>query len=131
MPTICSGSAWGDGGPSSLRPLKRDPDVCEMKRLYVRPNFRGIGFGRQLVDRILAEARDAGYRAMRLDTLSTMIAAQDLYRRIGFREIPAYYPNPLPGVVYLELELEKTPWTDPSSKNSQPGDRPCEKPSPA
>ena len=76
-----------------------------MKRLYVRPNQRGTGLGRQLVEQILSEARDVGYRAMRLDTLQSMTAAQDLYRQLGFRDIPAYYPNPLPGVVYLELAL--------------------------
>jgi len=92
-------------GCVGLRPLKSDGTICEMKRLYVRPSHRSTGLGRQLVERIVIEARAAGYVAMRLDTLQTMTAAQDLYRRMGFRDIPAYYPNPLPGVVYLELEL--------------------------
>jgi ribosomal protein S18 acetylase RimI-like enzyme len=92
-------------GCVGLRPLKMDVTICEMKRLYVRPSHRGTGLGRQLVQRIVTEAREAGYSVMRLDTLRTMTAAQDLYRRMGFRDIPAYYPNPLPGVVYLELEL--------------------------
>jgi len=92
-------------GCVGLRPLKSDATICEMKRLYVRPPHRGTGLGRQLVERIVTEACEAGYVAMRLDTLQTMTAAQDLYRRMGFRDIPAYYPNPLPGVVYLELGL--------------------------
>jgi ribosomal protein S18 acetylase RimI-like enzyme len=77
-----------------------------MKRLYIRPAHRGAGLGRLFVERIVTEARDIGYRAMRLDTLQNMTAAQNLYRRLGFRDIPAYYPNPLPGVVYLELDLQ-------------------------
>jgi ribosomal protein S18 acetylase RimI-like enzyme len=92
-------------GCVGLRPLKSHATICEMKRLYVRPSHRSTGLGRQLVERIIMEACEAGYVAMRLDTLLTMTAAQDLYRRMGFRDIPAYYPNPLPGVVYLELEL--------------------------
>ena len=91
---------------SALRPLKMADDICEMKRLYVQPAARSTGLGRQLVDRTVAEARSAGYRAMRLDTLVTMTKAQQMYRRFGFRDIPAYYPNPLPGVTYMELNLK-------------------------
>jgi GNAT superfamily N-acetyltransferase len=93
-------------GCVGLRPLKSDATICEMKRLYIRPAHRGAGLGRLFVERIVTEARDIGYRAMRLDTLQNMTAAQNLYRRLGFRDIPAYYPNPLPGVVYLELDLQ-------------------------
>lgn len=91
-------------GCVGLRPMA-DQDICEMKRLYVRAKRRGTGLGRQLIDCALEAARLAGYRAMRLDTLENMTAAQRLYRELGFREIPAYYPNPLPGVKYFELDL--------------------------
>lgn len=95
-------------GCIGLRPFRNDRDRCEMKRLYVRPDRQCGGIGRQLVERVLAAARTAGYLAIRLDTLQNMTAAQRLYRRLGFRDIPAYYPNPLPGVAYLELDLRPT-----------------------
>jgi putative acetyltransferase len=81
--------------------------ICEMKRLYVRDPGRGRGVGRALAERVIAEARGQGYRAMRLDTLRTeqMAAANGLYDHLGFRDIPAYYDNPLPGVRYMELSL--------------------------
>jgi ribosomal protein S18 acetylase RimI-like enzyme len=91
-------------GCIALRPI--DGEICEMKRLYVRPTFRGSGLGRMLVDRIISEARQAGYRQMRLDSLPTMQAAISLYRRLGFRDIPSYRANPVPGAVFLELTLE-------------------------
>jgi GNAT superfamily N-acetyltransferase len=91
-------------GCVGLRPL--EPAVCEMKRLWVEPGFGGRGIGRALAERIVAEARAIGYRRMRLDTIpGRMPAAQHLYAALGFREIPPYYDNPLPGVVMLELEL--------------------------
>jgi putative acetyltransferase len=91
-------------GCVGLRPL--EPGVCEMKRLWVEPGLAGRGIGRALAERIVAAARQIGYRRMRLDTIpARMPAAQHLYASLGFREIPAYYHNPLPGVVMLELEL--------------------------
>jgi putative acetyltransferase len=80
--------------------------VCEMKRLYLREEGRGKGLGKRLVDRLIDEARDAGYRSMRLDTLpEKMGSAVALYRSRGFREIPPYYHNPYPGVLFMELTL--------------------------
>jgi GNAT superfamily N-acetyltransferase len=91
-------------GCAGLRPL--EPGVCEMKRLWVEPGFGGRGIGRALAARIVAAGREIGYRRMRLDTIpARMPAAQCLYVSLGFREIPAYYHNPLEGVVMLELEL--------------------------
>jgi len=83
------------------------PDVGEMKRLYVRASARGGGYGRLLAERVVADARAIGYRAMRLDTLRTpaMAAANRLYEAMGFRDIPPYYANPLPDVRYMELTL--------------------------
>src|SRR5437660_1381749 len=77
----------------------------EMKRLYVRPSARGTGLGRHLVEAIVAEARRLGYTHMRLDTVPGMDAAQSLYEQLGFREIPPYRRNPIPGARFLELEV--------------------------
>ncbi|MGD9098741.1 MAG: GNAT family N-acetyltransferase [Desulfobacterales bacterium] len=81
-------------------------DICEMKRLYVRPEGRGAGLGRRLAQRIIVAARSLGYASMRLDTLDRLTGAMRLYESLGFRRIDPYYGNPLPGVVYWELDLK-------------------------
>ena len=77
-----------------------------MKRLYVRPQFRGKGLGRELAKRVIAEARQIGYKYLRLDTVEpVMKTAVAMYRQLGFREIPPYRQNPIDGALYMELQL--------------------------
>ena len=83
-----------------------EPSVCEMKRLYVYPEFAGRGIGLALCETLITQARIHGYHAMRLDTLGHMQAAQSLYKRLGFVEIPAYRYNPDPETRFLELNLQ-------------------------
>ncbi len=80
-------------------------NACEMKRLFVRAQFRGFGLGRTLAQTLLDEARRAGYSAMLLDTLDDMEAARELYASLGFAEIPPYYFNPIAGAHYLKADL--------------------------
>jgi putative acetyltransferase len=80
--------------------------ISEMKRLYLRPQFRGRGLGHVLADGLIAEARQIGYRRMRLDTVEPVMKdAVAMYRKIGFMEIEAYCANPIAGALYMELQL--------------------------
>jgi putative acetyltransferase len=91
-------------GCIALKPL--EAGICEMKRLFVRPEFRGKHIGQKLARHIVDEARLIGYSAMRLDTIrGTMDNAIGLYASLGFREIPAYYKNPIPNAYYMQLDL--------------------------
>ena len=90
-------------GCGALHPLDRD--ICEMKRLYIRPQFRGKQIGKTLAEFLITEAKGIGYKRMRLDTIAPVMAtAVSLYRRLGFEEIPAYRTNPIEGALYMELE---------------------------
>jgi GNAT superfamily N-acetyltransferase len=108
FPAGCLLLAFVDGAPAgcgALRPLNRD--ACEMKRLYVRPGYKGQGIGRQLAERLIAEAKLIGYARMRLDTIpAQMMEASRLYLALGFQEIPPYYNSPQAGTSYMELLLE-------------------------
>ncbi len=96
--------AGDTAGVVGLRPVEMD-GACEMKRLYLRPAFRGLGLGRRLAETVIAAAREAAYGRMLLDTVETMAEAGALYRDLGFVEIPPYYENPTPGVHYYALDL--------------------------
>ena len=90
-------------GCIAVRPL--DDTICEMKRLYIRPSGRGQQLGKQLAVRICHIAQDAGYTFIRLDTLSTRLAARQLYTSLGFKEISAYVFNPIEGAIFMERDL--------------------------
>lgn len=93
-------------GCIALRRIEDKPGFCEMKRLFVREQYRGLHIGRELAEAAIAEARRIGYSVMRLDTLERMKEARALYKAFGFKEIPAYRYNPLQGAVFMELSLK-------------------------
>ena len=100
------GGASGDNAPIGCVGLRKlEEDICEMKRLYVRPGFRNEGAGRALIENLIAEARAMSYKKMRLDTLPIMLEAQALYRNLGFVEIPPYSKNGPANALYFELRL--------------------------
>ena len=100
---LCNGEA---AGCAALRPL--DGERCELKRLYVRPAFRGRGLGRLLTEQILRDAREIGYACVLLDTMPCLTAARRMYRELGFYEIPCYNDSPLDDTVFLQLDLTET-----------------------
>jgi len=96
--------------PAGCGALRRiDDDICEMKRLYVRPAFRGKGASGELIDALIRTARKIGYQHMRLDTLPSMTRAIAIYRSLGFKAIAPYRVNPVPGAAFLELDLNTRP----------------------
>ena len=94
-------------GCCAMRPLDSSDysNACEMKRLFVRPQFRGLGLGRRLAEAILDAARLAAYDCILLDTLDDMESARALYEELGFESIPPYYYNPVAGAHYLKADL--------------------------
>lgn len=88
--------------------LRRYDDIrAELKRLFVRNGYRGLGISKRLIQRIIQDALDIGYHSILLDTLDTMKPAISLYTSIGFKEIESYYDNPIEGAKYFELNLTK------------------------
>ena len=101
--TAADGAAIGCVG---IRPLK-EPEVCELKRLYIPPSGRGKGTGKKLLERAIEVAAELGYQEMRLDTLPSMDAAIGLYRKAGFEDMGAYYDTPLEGTMFFRKWLTK------------------------
>ncbi len=97
-----------DGRPAGCVGIRRFSEgVCEMKRLYVNPDARGRGLGRQLALQAIKAAQELGYRRILLDTMPMMRIAVKLYRELGFTEAPAYYPTPIEGTIFLTLDLSQ------------------------
>jgi len=97
---FCNGEP---AGCVAMRPF--GAGCCELKRLYVRPRFRGLGLGRMAVERIIEDAKELKYKKIYLDTHKSFESANALYKKLGFKTIGAYYDNPLDGVVYFSLDL--------------------------
>lgn len=100
--------AYVDGEVAGCIGLRRFDDTrCELKRLFIREEFRHLGLGQQLSLRVIDDARQIGYQQILLDTLSTMTPAMNLYRKLGFSQIAAYYHNPINEAVYFGLDLSQ------------------------
>ena len=109
--------AFHDDKPAGCVAVRKlDGNICEMKRLYVLPEFQGSGIGKSLAQEIITEAKGLNYAKMRLDTMPKMASAQNLYRSLGFKEIAPYRFNPEPGAVFMELDLIATESTEDSEK---------------
>jgi putative acetyltransferase len=101
--------AWVDGLPAGCIGLRRFDDTrCELKRLYIRPAYRYLGLGQRLSQKVIDDARQIGYQQILLDTLSSMTPAMNLYQKLGFKEISAYYHNPIEEAVYFSLDLNQS-----------------------
>ena len=95
-----------EGVPAGCAAVRRlDEVTCELKRVYVRPEFRGTGMGRRLTETAMRAASALGYKSIRLDTLPEMATAQRIYEHLGFRDIPAYYGKPMAGQRFMEAVL--------------------------
>jgi len=106
QPAGCLLLATYKGQPVGCVGLRKPSDgVCEMKRLYVREQFRSLGFGRALAEAVIEEARKIGYNYMRLDTVPSMDVARALYVSLGFKQTSPYRYNPIEGAVFMELRL--------------------------
>ena len=98
--------AFSDGEPAGCIGLKRlDNRNCEMKRLYVRPGFRGLSIGRLLIEQIIYDAKEIGYAHILLDTLPFLQSAVHMYKKYGFYEIPSYNDSPMDSSIYMKLDL--------------------------
>ncbi|WP_298622990.1 carbonate dehydratase [uncultured Zoogloea sp.] len=105
-----------DGKPAGCVGIRPSTEgICEMKRLYVEPEARGAGVGRELALAAIKAAKVLGYRRVMLDTLPAMRIAVKLYRELGFKEAPAYYPTPVEGTMFLSLDLEN--WSESEVQN--------------
>ncbi len=96
---------WGGEAAGCVALRRFDESRCELKRMYVRPAFRGFGLGKMLVEKAISTAREIGYAWMLLDTKRTLEHAIALYKTLGFVEIPPYYNNPFPNVIYMQRDL--------------------------
>jgi putative acetyltransferase len=98
---------FADTTPIGCVALRRiDPSASEMKRMYIRTEFRGCGYGRKLAEEVIRQAKEIGYATMCLDTVPSMEEAITLYRSLGFREISPYRVNPVAGAIFMELNLK-------------------------